>query len=255
MIDSLMVLGHWPFRRIDDVNITDFVKVMDKSNVEKAMIIDVNGAFYRDSSESNYELIEALKGVEDRFIPLGTINPLYPGWKDDLKEMAERSGFRGLILYPNYHGYILSDERLEKLWEVVKSLNLFLSIIVSFEDSRQRHPLDVGPVSESEIIGFLRKHPELKLAVHNASYGMARDIFLSNPNNPNYLFDMTFFYDVPIGETIRFLKMVGEDRMCFSSFYPFRDYKIGIMKVKETGVKNDSPIFGNNIRRFLDEME
>jgi len=251
LIDLLMVLGHWPFRRIDDVNITDFIKVMDKNNVEKAMVININGAFYRDASESNIELMENLKGFEDRFIPLGTVNPLYPAWKDDLREMVEKFGFRGLNLYPNYHLYSLSGERLEELWEEVRSLDLCLSIIVSFEDSRQRHPFDVGPVSESEIIGFLRKHPELKLIVHNASYGMARDIFLSNPNNTNYLFDMTFFYDVPIGETIRFLKMAGENRVCFSSFYPFRDYKIGIMKLKETGISNDSPVFGDNVRRFF----
>ena len=124
-----MVLGHWPFRRIDDVNITDFIKVMDKNNVEKAMVININGAFYRDASESNIELMENLKGFEDRFIPLGTVNPLYPAWKDDLREMVEKFGFRGLNLYPNYHLYSLSGERLEELWEEVRSLDLCLSII------------------------------------------------------------------------------------------------------------------------------
>lgn len=81
------------------------------------------------------------------------------------------------------------------------------------------------------------------------------DIFLSNPKNSNYLFDLTFFYDVPIGETIRFVKMAGEEHVCFSSFYPFRDYRIGIMKLKETGIEDDSPIFGDNIRRLFYEME
>jgi len=238
LIDTLVIFGHWPFRKLRlDFNYLE--EKMKENKINKAIIINVNGAFYRDVHESNIELLQVTKesALRNKLIPFGTINPLFPSWKDDLLEAIENFNFKGFNLFPNYHKYSLLDPRLEEFWKIVGTKKIFISFIVKFEDSRQRHGLDVPDISESEIIDFLRKYPDIKVIIHNISYKSAMNIVFSNPHNNNIFFDMNFFYDVPIGETIRFVDMVGKERIVFASFYPFRYYTVGLWKLRESGIE------------------
>jgi len=220
LIDTLVILGHWPFRKVGlDFNYLE--EKMKENKIEKAIIINVNGAFYRDAHESNIELFD--------------------------------SNFKGFNLFPNYHKYSLLDPRLEDFWETIRAKEMFISFIIKFEDPRQRHYLDVSDIPESEIIDFLRKYPDIKVIIHNISYRSALDIVFSNPYNNNIFFDMNFFYDVPIGETIKFVDMVGKERIVFASFYPFRYYTVGLWKLKEVGIEPAN--FGKCFENFFEGGE
>ena len=254
LIDTLVILGHWPFRKVGlDFNYLE--EKMKENKIEKAIIINVNGAFYRDVHDSNIELFQAVKKsiLGDKLIPFGTINPLFPGWKDDLLEAIESFNFKGFNLFPNYHKYSLLDPRLEDFWEIIRAKKIFISFVIKFEDPRQRHYLDVSDIPESEIIDFLRKYPDIKVIIHNISYRSALDIVFSNPYNNNIFFDMNFFYDVPIGETIKFVDMVGKERIVFASFYPFRYYTVGLWKLKEVGIEPAN--FGKCFENFFEGGE
>lgn len=41
--------------------------------------------------------------------PFAVINPAFPGWERDFEICFENMGFKGLRLFPTYHGYNLSD--------------------------------------------------------------------------------------------------------------------------------------------------
>ena len=45
----------------------------------------------------------------ERLIPFFTLNPTYPAGEEDLRRCAEVLEPRGIRLYPQYHGYRLTD--------------------------------------------------------------------------------------------------------------------------------------------------
>ena len=252
MIDTLVIYGKWPFRRIN-FDWDELVKKMEENNVERAMVMNVNGVFYRDVSESNFELLEEMERLPEnlrkRFMTVGTINPFYPGWRDDIDFLAD-SGVRILALFPNYHDYSLSDPSIADFWKSILKHDFIISIVAKFEDSRQRHRLDADDVSENDVIDLLRKYKDLKIILHNFSYSSSVSIYLSNPDHEYMFFDLNFFYEVPIGEPTKFFRIVGEDRIVFSSMYPFRYYKAGIMKLEETEILG-SANFEGKLREAL----
>ena len=252
MIDTLVVCGKWPFRPLK-FDWFELVEKMDENDVERAMVVNVNGAFYRDVHEANLELMEEMdglpSGIRERFIIMGIVNPIYPGWEEDLKFLVE-SNVRIIAIFPNYHGYSLSDPKLSEFWEKVVELDLPLSLIAKFEDSRQRHRLDADEVEDNEVINLIRSHRNLKLILHNFHYLSALSIHLSNPDHEYLFFDVNFFYDVPIGDPMKFLEIAGEDRIVFSSFYPFRYYKVGVMKLEEANLLR-SKNFERKLREVL----
>ena len=252
MIDTLVVYGKWPFRRIE-FDWIELLEKMDENGVEKAMLFNVNGAFYRDAHEANLELFEVLKKlpreVERRFIVMGVVNPIYPGWEHDLNFLLE-SGVRIVVLLPNYHGYSLKDPALSHFWRFISTHDIIVSFVAKFEDPRQRHRLDANDLLENDVIDLLRTYRNLKVILHNFGYSSSLSIYLSNPDHDHLFFDLNFFYEVPTGEPTKFVRIVGKDRVVFSSFHPFRYYKAGIMKLIETGIM-DSRDFERKFREAL----
>jgi len=102
-------VGHWPFRQLRHNTAQALVRRLDRSGIDRAVVASLHGVFYRNVHPANEELAAQVRPYRDRWLPFATLNPTYPGWQEDLRRCAEDLDLCGIRLYPQYHGYQLSD--------------------------------------------------------------------------------------------------------------------------------------------------
>jgi uncharacterized protein len=170
IFDADTWIGQWPFRSLPMKTAHELLKQMDEHNIDKAMVGSLNGVLYKDVHEANYELIKEIKKHRDRLIPCALINPAYIGWEQDLKQCREEFEMPLIRLLPQYHGYSLSDPCTAELVDAAGKLNMCVSFVGRIVDSRGKHRLDPGKMTDlQEIENVIRAFPDVKFLMLNFS--------------------------------------------------------------------------------------
>ncbi len=161
-------LGVWPFRSLRDNTAQELVARMDRSNIDHAAVSLIEAVFHRYPQPANEKLAQAVEPYRDRLHPMATINPLYPGWGDDLACCHESLGMVGVRLFPVYHDYdIAGPEACELVSECAKR-KLPVQIPHRLEDVREHHPMDQGEtVDLNRVADLVSRVPEATIIVTN----------------------------------------------------------------------------------------
>ena len=109
IIDINAYLGHWPFHPLRHRAAGDLITLMDRKDIDQAVVSSLHAILYKNSQAGNEEMADEIGPHRDRLIPFATINPTYAGWRDDVERCHKELGMRGIRIYPSYHGYSLSD--------------------------------------------------------------------------------------------------------------------------------------------------
>ncbi len=144
VIDVNTYVGHWPFRQLRHNTAQALVKQMDRHGIDRAVVSSVHGIFYKDAHAANEELARETRRFRDRLIPFATLNPTYAGWEEDLRRCAEDLGLCGIRLYPQYHGYGLTDASGLALVDAASELGWVVQVPMQVVDRRQRHRWDLA---------------------------------------------------------------------------------------------------------------
>ena len=144
VIDVNTYVGHWPFRQLRHNTAQALVKQMDRHGIDRAVVSSVHGIFYKDAHAANEELARETRRFRDRLIPFATLNPTYAGWEEDLRRCAEDLGLCGIRLYPQYHGYGLTDASGLALVDAASALGWVVQVPMQVVDRRQRHRWDLA---------------------------------------------------------------------------------------------------------------
>lgn len=169
IFDVNMYLGSYPFRKISNTTAPELVALMDKFGVDKGCVATLNGIFYHDVMDGNYEVLEQIRGYEDRLVPFAVINPVYAEAKNDLIKCVEELGFKGIRLHPKHHFYKLTDPECVDLLKYCGEKKIPVHIPLQIEDLRQAHKLDVNTmVSVAEIHEAAKLVPEATIILSNA---------------------------------------------------------------------------------------
>jgi len=175
IIDADTWIGHWPFRSLPKRSAGDLLEQMDRLDITKALVGNLNGLLYKDVHESNHELAAELRRHGDRLVPCALINPLYDGWRDDLRQCREQFGMPVLRLTPDYHGYTLSDPCASELIAAAHGLGMRVAFYWRLVDPRGRHWLDPGrETSEALVEQVLTQFPEHPFLMLNFRRVLAR---------------------------------------------------------------------------------
>ncbi len=223
MIDVSAYLGHFAFRRLRHNTGAGLVRLMDRFGINRAVVSSAAAITYRNAHAGNEEVASEVEAHRSRLIPFGVLNPVYAGWRDDLKACHEQFGMKGLRLYPRWHNYSLADARCRDLVNAAAERRMIVSIPVRVEDRRQQGWLvDIPDVPFEEIAGLVRDCPKARFIIENVS-GIAGSV-LGRKNNglpANYAVEISRLTAEFGNEIGQLLANLGGRRVLFGTGMPF----------------------------------
>lgn len=266
LLDINSYIGHWPYRQLRGNTLEAMLERMNRFGVDKAVVANINGIFYKDTHPSNKELDTAIrsnKAFQDRFIPFATLNPILPWWKYSLEVAQEEFGMQGIRLYPVYHEYEITDNRCIELVKAARDRGMPISIPLRMIDVRQRSWLDVdSELDLNHIASLVREVPDAQYIVldtRNIQGRPTTEESVEILKNADILFDTVRGSGVPVkgysGISLNdLLKTYGPEKIAFGTETPFIDYCTPFIRIavfEEADEKTKELIWSGNARRML----
>jgi predicted TIM-barrel fold metal-dependent hydrolase len=223
IIDVNAYLGHFAFRRLRHNTAASLLALMDRARIDRAVVSSASSITYRNPQAGNEELAADIKSHVDRLLGFAVLNPVYAGWRDDLKICHQQFGMRGIRLYPRWHNYRLTDPACRDLVQAAADLSMVISIPLRVEDRRQGSWLvDIPDVDREEIASLIQLFPNARFILVNGSGYDASSLGRKGSNLPsNYVIDIALLTAEVANETSRLIENLGEDRVVFGTGIPF----------------------------------
>lgn len=221
-IDINCMLGHWPFRKLYKNSFEDLQKVHRDNNIDFGFVSSLDSIFYNDPFEGDIDLHETIKGSSYRHIL--TVNPLLPGYKDDIEKGVLQFDIKGVKVYPGYHGYKLDDGHFQELCNILKQFDLPLFLNLRMEDERLDYIVKPSIPKMGEVGRFLSDNRDLKvflLTFRNEELLQIKDGLLSHPNafyDTSGLKNGLFAIEKSVAD-------FGPDRIVYGSQHPLFCFK------------------------------
>jgi predicted TIM-barrel fold metal-dependent hydrolase len=240
---------------VTQANVPDLLKLLDEERADMAVVSSLESIMYRNVQKGNELLAERIKGHTDRLIGAAVVNPVYAEAVEDTELCITSFGMKAIRLYPNYHGYTLSDERVGAVVSVAQKHGVPVSIAFRVEDERQRHWLINTPeVCHEEALSLVKSFPEVHFVMERAKRNELYYFMSEGSDAANWYADISgrFLGGALSGphETIRDL---GPDRALFGSDIPLQYAKPVFLKLESTELDKASMerIMGENAARLL----
>ena len=253
MIDTNVDLFRWPYRRLIGDEPTMLRARLRARGVAQAWASSYEALFCHDMAGVNLRLADACNDTGNRFfVPFGCVNLKLPDWKDDLHRCHEVHRMPGIRLFPNYHGYELSDPALGELLAGAAERKLIVQIALSLEDTRTQATI-VPPVDPSPLADLLPQFPGVPIMLLNRG-GWSYD---ANPKIGKIIRSENAYFDIAMNEGVggleRFISATSSSRVVFGSHSPFFYFESALLKVREAGLPHDweSAILQQNADRLL----
>jgi uncharacterized protein len=231
--DVNLHLHHWPHYRLAYDTPETLADHLRAQGVTRAWVSSYDALFQQDLAPVNARIASDCSGAAaDLFLPIGTLSPVQPGWRDDLKRCQQEHGMKALRLYPGFHHYTLSDPSLLQLFEAASAAQLPLQIVSQLEDARTQHPaLQAPSVDLKPLPALLKAFPEARVMVLNANSAM---IHTSLQPMPNLWIDIAKLEGCGVIESL--LKTWPIEQLAFGSNAPFFYWQAAKLKLQESAL-------------------
>ncbi len=232
LIDTNVTLGRWPFRRLPLDETPALVAKLREQGVAEAWAGSFDALLHKDLAAVNARLADQCRASDGVLVPFGSINPLLPDWREDLRRCAEVHEMRGIRLHPNYHGYMLHDPPFAEVLDAATARGLLVQISVIMEDERTLHPLvNVPPTDTAPLAALLKERSSARVQLLNA-FRTLRGKPLVDLAAAGVRFEIAMLEGVE-GIT-KLLAQIDLDRVCFGSHAPFFYFESAALKLKES---------------------
>jgi predicted TIM-barrel fold metal-dependent hydrolase len=170
LIDSNVHLFQWPFRGLKYDRTEALVRKLRRHRIKEAWAGSFEAVLHKQLDSANRRLAnECRERGGGILIPIGSVNPVWPDWEEDLGRCHEQYRMPGIRLYPAYHGYGLDHPELFRLLESAARRGLLVQIAIRMEDERVHHPSVVAPVvSAAPLPDVLVKVPDARVQLLGA---------------------------------------------------------------------------------------
>ena len=148
-IDINTYIGHWPFRNLENNTLEGLDALAQRYGLTHMVVSNIEGFFYKDANRANLSLMKQWKAYtgKTKFLPLAIVNPLYPEWERDAREMID-AGFMGFEIAPLYHFYSFCPEMpydyytpvhfAKQVLDLAEELDVPVRVCTSVENFRAR---------------------------------------------------------------------------------------------------------------------
>ncbi|QDU80622.1 Amidohydrolase [Polystyrenella longa] len=248
LIDTNIHLSRWPFRRLPGDETAKLIGKLRKKGVTEAWAGSFDGLFHHDIASVNARLSEECRITgEGLLVPFGSVNPMLPDWREDLRRCREDYSMPGIRLHPNYHGYDLTIPDFAELLDLAVEQNLIVQLVLSMEDERTHHPLVPVPhVDAAPLADLVTIRPKLKLQILNAFRALPLNKLAPLTGIENVSFDIAMLEGV--GGVEKLLEKVSPQRVLFGSHSPFFYLESAQLKMVESELgwfQREAISFGN----------
>jgi uncharacterized protein len=170
IIDTNVHLFQWPFRRLKYDRTELLVQKLRRHRIVQAWAGSFEFVLHKQLDEANRRLAEECREHGGGLLmPIGSVNPVWPEWEEDLRRCHEQYRMRGVRLYPAYHGYVLDHPEVLRLLASATRRNMLVQIVIRMEDERVHHQCVIAPVvNVSQLPEILVKVPEARVQLLNA---------------------------------------------------------------------------------------
>ena len=250
-IDYVASIGNFAFRYVTHSDPVSIIQLMDEEEIDFALVSSLESIMYRNVQKGNELLAERISKHRDRLIPAAVTNPIYPEAIEDTLYCLEDLGMKAIRLYPNYHGYDLTDSRVASVVSVAQEKAVPVSIAFRAEDERQRHWLvNPPPVSADTVLSIIKAFPEVHFVMERASHGELNRLIRSAPEIENWSAETSGRF---LSDLRQILDAIGSDRVILGTDMPLQYSKVAILKLESLGLDRVSreKIMMRNASRLL----
>ncbi len=232
--DVNVSLSRWPFRTLPCDEVPRLLERLRRHAVTQAWAGTFDGVFHRDVAAANARLAENCKDLGGGLlVPFGSVNPMLPDWREDLRRCHEMHHMAGIRLHPNYHGYALSDPVFAELLELAERRGLTVQLAVRLDDVRVQPPLGRVPdVDTRPLAQTLAARRGLRLVILNGLATIRGAELRRLAAADNAYFDIATLEG--IAGVASLLKTVPAERILFGSHLPLFLLESAVLKMRES---------------------
>jgi predicted TIM-barrel fold metal-dependent hydrolase len=253
LVDTNVTLSRWPGRRLPLDEAPALVAKLRGQGVTQAWAGSFDGLLHKDIASVNARLAEECrKHGRGLLVPFGSVNPVLPGWQEDLRRCHKVYKMPGIRLHPNYHGYKLDEPVFAELLDLATEIGLVVQLAVMMEDERTQHRLMRVPhVDVAPLAALLASRPSQRVVLLNWSRAVNATLLAKLAAAGQLYFDIATLAGA--GGVARLLKQVPPERVVFGSYAPFFYFESALLKLKESALSEAElrAIRTGNVRRLL----
>ena len=235
-------IGCWPFRKLEHATGNGLVEHLGREGISRAVVYPISAILAKDCMEGNREVAQAGEAHPSIIVPFACINPAFPGWQGDFAACFCDLGFKGLRLFPTYHGYALKDRCFLDVAAAAQERCIPVVLSVRVEDERQHHWLvKVPPLEMTSAAEAIRSFPGLTFVLSGATYNELLSVRRLLQQNENWYFDIGRMqgrheHPGPVEVVPRAVEEFGARRMLFGSNAPFQYVKSSLLKIQHAPI-------------------
>jgi uncharacterized protein len=176
LIDTNVHLFEWPFRHLKYGKTPALVAKLRKHNVQQAWAGSFEALYSKDLGGANARLVEECRRYGDGLlVPIGSVNPLWSGWEEELRRCVEVHRMRAIRLHPCHQGYSLEEPEFARLLAKATERRLLVQIVVELEDPRVHHAQIIAPsTSAAPLVSLLPQVPGARVQLVGDGFGWMR---------------------------------------------------------------------------------
>lgn len=222
--DVNALIGAHPFRDVPHPEPGVLRRVLEREGARAAWVGHLPSAFHRDPTPGNAELFSACDEHAGVLHPAPVVRADWPGWQRTLDEVAAR-GAVAVRAYPTHWGLAPGDRRMLMLADACAERRLPVLLTVRFEDSRQRHWMDVAPDLTGAAIRFIvRGARASRVLVTAAGRDLIEEVHwgLTPEERSRLWWDISWIWGPPEDHLAHLLRTIGPDRLVYGTHWPLR---------------------------------
>lgn len=262
LVDTNVHVFEWPFRKLKYAQPGALAAKLQKHGVTQAWAGSFEAIFSKDIAGVNARLVdECQRTAKDFFLPVGSVNPMWPDWGEDLRRCHEVHRMPVIRLHPCYHGYTLEEPSFVELLAQATERKLLVQIVLEMEDPRVHHPAVIAPsITPAPLVALLQKIPSARVQLLGDQF-----TWLRQPQAKPLLTAKTVAHDFSslegVGGVGRLIEgkhwnVVGKiplERMMFGSHAPYYPVESALLKLFEAPFTAPQleALMAGNARRLL----